>query len=146
MKKRICLAIALLMVMCCLTACNFTSSMLDAGGGKLQATSKVEDMMTAMAENRLEDAKALMHPTAAGQSVDPIAQMSAFLAGRKVTNMQQTNIRVNTSTGTSGKTRQESASFQVTLDDGTTIHLSATYLSNKAGEGFTSFQLVLGVV
>jgi hypothetical protein len=137
---------ALLMVICCLTACNFTSSMLDAAGGKLQATSKVEDMMTAMAENRLEDAKALMHPTAAGKSVDPIAQMSAFLVGRKVTNMQQTTINVNTSTGTSGKTRQESASFQVKLDDGTTIHLAVTYLSNKAGEGFTSFQLVLGVV
>ena len=146
MKKRVCLAMALLMVICCLTACSFTSSMLDTGGGKLQATSKVEDMMTAMAENRLEDAKALMHPTAAAQSVDPIAQMSAFLAGRKVTNMQQTTISVNTSTGTSGKTRQESASFQVTLDDGTAIHLAVTYLSNKAGEGFTSFQLVLGVV
>ncbi len=146
MKKRICLTIVLLMVMCCLTACHFTSNMTGMVGGKMQASSKVEDMMTAMAENRLEDAKTLMHPTAAGKSDDPIAQMSAFLAGRKVTNMQQTAINVSTSTGTSGKTRQESASFQVTLDDGTTIHLSATYLSNNAGEGFTSFQLVLGVV
>ena len=148
MKKRICVAIALLMVMCCLTACNlnFNSNLSGAAGGKMQATSKVEDMMAAMAENRLEDAEALMHKSVANNSSNSIAQMSAFLACRKVAKMEQKGINVITSTGTSDKVRQEQASFQVELEDGTTIYLSATYLSNQAGEGFISFQIVLGVV
>ena len=94
MKKRICLAIALLMVMCCMTACNlnFNSNLSGAAGGKMQATSKVEDMMAAMAENRLEDAEALMHKSVANNSSNSIAQMSAFLAGRKVAKMEQKGI------------------------------------------------------
>lgn len=146
MKKWFSMVMVLLTVIGCLTACNFTSNMSGMIAGDAQAASKVENMMTALAENRLEDAKALMHPSVAGRSDDPIAQMSAFLAGRKVTELQQTGINVHTSTGTAGKTRQESASFQLTLDDGTTIYLAATYLSNNAGEGFVSFQIVLGVV
>lgn len=107
MKKGICLIFALLMILCCMTACGI----VDVIGGQMQSTAKVEEMMAALAENSSEDAKALMHPTAAGKSDDPIAQMSAFLAGRKVTDMQQTSINVNASAGTDGKTRTESASF-----------------------------------
>ena len=146
MKKWFSVLLVLLTVIGCLTACNFTSNMAGMVAGDAQSASKVENMMKAMAENRLEDAKALMHPTVTDKSADPIAQMSAFLAGRKVKNMQQVAINVNTSMGTSDKTRTESASFQVELDDGTSIHLAVTYLSNNAGEGFASFQLVLGVV
>ena len=146
MKKLISVIIVTLTVICCLTACNFTSNMSGMVAGEAQATPKIEDMLAAMAENRLEDAKALMHPTAADQSSDPIAQMSDYLSGRKVADMQLTNISVNVSTGMSGKSRLENVSFQVNLDDGTTIHLAAAYLSDNNGDGFTSFQLVLGVV
>lgn len=146
MKKNISLVVALLLVMCCLTACNFTSNMSGMVGGEMQATSKVKDMMTAMAEKRLDDAEALMHSSVASNSGDEITQMSDFLSGRKVTSMVQKGVNVKTSTGTGGKVRQENATFQVSLDDGSSIHLSVTYLSNNVGEGFVSFQIVLGVV
>ena len=45
-----------------------------------------------------------------------------------------------------GKARQEQVAYQVTLTDGSVIYLNVVYLSNTAGAGFVSFQLVLGVV
>jgi hypothetical protein len=60
--------------------------------------------------------------------------------------MELKNINVKASTGTSGKIRQEDVAYQVTLTDGAVIYLNVGYLSNRAGTGFTSFQLVLGVV
>jgi hypothetical protein len=87
-----------------------------------------------------------MHPEAVAKADNRIPQMSDFLAGRTVAEMNQKGVRVNTSTGTAGKTRQEVTNFQVLLEDGTEIYVAATYYSDNAGEGFVSFQLVLGIV
>ena len=144
--KKLCFFIALTLMLSCLTACSFTSNLSGVGSDKLQSTQKIEDMMTAMAEGRLEDAKALMHSSVAGESEDAIVQMIAFLAGRKVTDMTQISFQVDSTTNLSGSVRQEAVSYAVTLDDGTAIHLSATYLSDKTGAGFAAFQIVLGVV
>ena len=145
MKKLISILLLTVMVLS-LTACNFTSNMAGAMAGEAEATPKVEEMMTALAANKASDAKALMHPEVAGKSDAAIAQMSAYLAGRKATSMEVKNIQVNTSAGTSGKTRQEQVAYQVTLTDSTVIYLNVVYLSNNAGAGFASFQIVLGVV
>ena len=77
---------------------------------------------------------------------DAISQMSDYIDGREVTSMELININVNTSTGTSGKSREEQVVYKVTLDDNDVIYLNVDYLSNNEGTGFTSFQLVLGVV
>lgn len=145
MKKIVCFTLVLL-VLGSLTACNFTHNMSGMAAGEAESTPKIEEMMIALAENRTADAKALLHPQAAEASDDAIAQMSAYLAGRKATTMELTNITVNSSTGTAGTTRQERVAFQVTLTDGAVIYISAVYLSNNQGAGFATFQLVLGVV
>ena len=146
MKKIICFALVLLVLLGCLTACNFTQKMSGAVAGEAKATPKAEEMMAALADDNTSDAKALLHPQVAETSDNAITQMSAYLAGRKASVMELKNISVNTSTGTAGKTRQEQVSYQVTLDDGAVIFLNVVYLSNKQGAGFTSFQVVLGVV
>lgn len=146
MKKLICLVSVLLILLSCLTACNFTQKMSGALAGEAECTPKVQEMMTALAENRTTDAKAMMHPQAAETSDAAIAQMRDYMTGREVSAMELKSININTSTGTSGKTRQEQAAYQVTLTDGAVIYLNAVYLSNNAGTGFASFQLVLGVV
>ena len=146
MKRMICLALILLALVSCLAGCNFTQNMAGALAGEAEATPKVEEMMLALSENKVTDAKALMHPSVAENADAPIAQMAAYLAGRKSTSMELKNINVNTSAGTSGKTRQEQVAYQVTLTDGTVIYLNVVYLSNTAGAGFASFQLILGVV
>lgn len=146
MKKLISFALVLLVLLGCLTACNFTQNMSGAIASEVEATPKVEEMMIALAVDSTSDAKSLMHPQTAEVSDDAITQMSAYIAGRKVSTMEQVSVNVNTSTGTSGTTRQEQLVYQVTLTDGAVIYLNVVYLSNNQGTGFTSFQLVLGVV
>jgi hypothetical protein len=104
-----------------------------------------EQMLAALAQSNDTDAKKLMHPDAKDAD-NGIAQMTAFLAGREARTIEVQNVNVNTSSGTSGKMRQEQVSYKVTLSDNTVIYISAVHLSNKAGTGFISFQLVLGVV
>lgn len=146
MKKLVCFVLVQLALLSCLTACNFTQNMSGAFAGEAESTSKVEEMMMALAENRASDAKTLMHPQVAEKTDAAIAQMSDYLVGREVSSMELRSIGVNTSTGTSGKTRQEQVAYQVTLADGAVIYINVVYLSNNAGTGFASFQLVLGVV
>ncbi len=146
MKKLICFVLTLAVLCSCLTACSFTKNLSGAFAGEAEATPKVKQMMTALATNNISEAKALLHPEAAETSDAAIEQMSAFLDGREVDSMEQENIKVNTSTGTSGKTRQEQVVFRVTLTDGAVIYLNVFYYSDKSGTGFISFQLVLGIV
>ena len=146
MKKLICLSLVLTVLFFCMTACNFTQNVSGSIAGKAEFTPKVEEMMKALAEIRTDDAKALMHPQVAETSDQAIAQMSDYLEGREVSSMQLTNINVRTSTGTSGRTKQEQAAYRINLNDGTTIYINTVYFSDDTGAGFSSFQLVLGVV
>lgn len=112
----------------------------------MKAVSEVEDMMEALSESDLNDAQELMHPSVTDDSENGLAQMGDYLAGRKVAELEQQGVRVNTSTGTGGKTRQEQGTFLVTLEDGAAFYISVVHLSDDAGEGFVSFQMMLGVV
>ena len=146
MKKRFCFALALTALLGCLTACHFTKNVSGALASDPEATPKVEEMMIALAGKRLSDAKALMHPQVAEASDNAISQMGDYLEGRKINAKELTNITVNSSTGTSGNTRQERLNYRVTLTDSTVIYLNVVYLSNNQGTGFAAFQIVLGVV
>lgn len=146
MKKIICSVLVLLILLGCLTACNFTQNMSGAIAGEAEATPKVEEMMAALADDNTSDAKVLLHPQVAETSDNAISQMSVYLAGRKASTVELKSININTSTGTAGKTRQEQVTYKVTLTDGAVIFLNAVYLSNNQGTGFASFQVVLGVV
>ena len=146
MKKFVCFSLVMLAMISCLTACNFTKNVSGVLAGNATATPKVEKMMTALVNNDTADAKALMHPQSDKETDAAITQMSSYLSGRTVGSIELKSINVNTSTGTSGKVRQEQASYQVTLIDGEIIYLSVAYLSDNSGEGFIYFQLVLGVI
>ena len=146
MKRLLCIALLILFLMSCLTACNFTQRASGALAGAAEATPKVEEMMTALAENRASDAKALLYPQATANSATAIAQMSNYLAGRDASSIELANINFSASTGTSGKTRQEQVVYKATLSDGEVIYIEAVYLSDNTGVGFTSFRLTLGVV
>ena len=146
MKKIICFGLVLLALLGCLTACNFTQNISGAIAGEAEATSKVEEMMAALADENTSAAKALLHPQVAETSDNAIAQMSAYLAGRKASAIELISISINTSTGTAGTTRQEQVDYRVALNDDVVIYINAVYLSNNQGTGFASFQIVLGVV
>ena len=146
MKKIICFALVLLALLGCLSACTFSLNMSGAIAGEAEATPIVKEMMAALAGDNTSNAKAFLHPQVTETSDNAIAQMSAYLAGRKASAIELTSINVNTSTGTAGKVRQERVAYQVTLTDGAVIFLNVVYLSNNQGAGFASFQLVLGVI
>ena len=146
MKKTICLTLVILGIISCLTACNFTTNISGAMKDKAESTPRVEEMMSLMTENRVSDAKALLHPQASEKADDAIEQMASYIDGRSVSSMELVNINIHSSTGTSGKMRQERVGYQVTLTDGEIVYLNAVYLSDNAGNGFVSFQLVLGIV
>ncbi len=144
--KKVGLVAVSLVLFIFLTSCTFSSNMSGLLAGEAEATPKVEEMMMALAENREADAKAMMHPQATEKSADAIAQMSTYLDGRKVDSIEPTSINVNTSTGTTGETREEQVTYRVTLDDGVVIHLNVVHLSDNDGTGFSSFQVVIGLV
>ncbi|MBE6587119.1 MAG: hypothetical protein E7647_01740 [Ruminococcaceae bacterium] len=146
MKKVISLSFVLLILVSFLTACNFTQNLAGALADDAESTKKAEELLLAMAEARDSDVKALLHPTVAETSDDAIAQMAEYLAGRKATDTEVINVSINTSTGTSGKMRQESITYKITLEDSTEFYVSSVYLSDGDGSGFISFQLVLGLV
>ena len=147
MRRFICVLAAAMSILCLLTACNFTTHLADSYGMAVaERTSKVEKMMSALADDDLDTALSLMHPGAAEATADAVAQMRDYLAGRKVTELNQRSVNVSTSAGTAGKSSRESATYQAVLDDGTEIYLSAAYYTDASGEGFVSFQIVLGVV
>ncbi len=146
MKKLFCATLILFVLLSCLTACNFTKNTSGEFAGEAEATPKVEEMMTALAESNTDAAKAFMHPEVVERSDNAIAQISNYLSGRGATAINMKSINVKTSTGTSGKTRQEQVAYQVTLNDDEVIYLNVTYLSNDSGTGFLSFQIVLGAI
>ena len=145
MKKLVCLSLILLAVLSCFTACNFNQT-VSGMKDKAESTPKVEEMMTVLTEKRTSDAKALMHPQVAENADRGIDQMQTYLSGREVSEMDLQNINVTTSFGTSGNAKQERVSYKVTLSDGEIIYLNVVYLSNNNGNGFISFQLVLGAI
>lgn len=147
MKRFLCMLAAAAAILCLMTACNFTTNFSDGTGiTTMQSAPKVEDMMTALSSGDTEAARALMHPDVAGDADDAIAQLADYIAARKTAQMEQTGLTVNTSSGTGGSVRQENGAFRVELEDGTFCYISAVHLTNSDGEGFISFQLVLGVI
>lgn len=146
MKKFLCFLLVLIIIFGVLSACNFTQTVNDVAANNAKSTSKVEAMISALAEDRMSDAEALMHPQAKEKSDTGIAQIKLYIDGRKAEAMTLQNINVTNSVGTSGKASQEQVTFRVTLSGGEIVHITSYYLSNNAGEGFISFQMVLGVI
>ena len=143
MKKSVSLILVLLLLLGSFTACDITTNFSDAVSGEADATPKVEEMITALAENNLSDAKDLMHPQVAEDSDEDIARLSEYIDGRDAESIEVTGISINTTTGTGGKVREEQVSYEVTLTDGEVVSLNVVYLSNNEGEGFSVFQIVL---
>ena len=147
MKKLYCLTLVLLLVLSCLSSCNFAQNLTDKLEDKSESPIKVEEMMEALAKNLIDDAKALMHPKTTSEDMTArFEQMIDFLDGREVVSMELEGINVSSSIGTSGNTKQEDLFYKATLSDNSVVYINAVYLADDDGAGFTSFQLVLGIV
>lgn len=147
MKKWICLLSVMAVLVCLLSACNFNTNFFDGTGStQAQSLNDVKEMLNALSQGDTEKAKSLMHPQVVAQSDAAIAQMTEYLAGRKLVQLEQTGLQVSTGTGSSGNIRQEKASFRADMEDGTSVYIAIGHISDKEGKGFASFQVVLGLV
>ncbi len=148
MKKRLSL-LAVLVCMALLCGCSFSANITniqEKAESEMESAEAVSQMLSALTEGDLDTAKALVHPAVSGELDTTLTQMCDFLAGRRAASLEFVNCNVTSSAGTSGATRQEKAAYTVTLEDGTVFHVSAYYVIDLLGEGFSSYQIVLGVV
>lgn len=145
MKKLVCVIMTTALLLAVLTACNFTTNFSDSNG-TLAEQKKVESMFAALSSGDLEAAKALLHPDVAAEQADALEQLQDYLDGRDPVELTQLNWKVTSTAGLGGKTRQESGTYQVRLEDDTVIYLSVSYLTQEQAEGFSAFQFILGIV
>ena len=102
MKKWLCLFLVVLLLLA-LTGCNFTSNFNDGTGNtKMEATQQVQAMMDALADGDTEAAEKLLHPIVTDEKKATIAQLESFLDGRETVKLEQMNLKVHKSTGSSG--------------------------------------------
>lgn len=147
MKKRVSVWVVVVAVCCLLTACNFTTNFNDSIGiTQMEAFPQVEKMISALAEQDMDGALELVHPDRKADAQEVLKQVADFLAGRKVTEMEQTNLSVKNTSSNQGNTRQENGTLSVVLEDGERLYLSVCYVTQENVEGFYTFQLVLGLV
>lgn len=145
MKKIVACTCFLLIVVICLTGCNIFSDMLDSIKNP-ESMPKTKEMVSALSEQRMDDAKALMHPDAEEVSSYYLSQMSSLLNGRKPTTLDRLNININTSPSFDGsKTVTEEATYIVNLDDGNSVVAQVIFISDDKGSGFASFVLSIGI-
>ena len=88
----------------------------------------------------------MMHPDTQAVANAGLRQIMSYLDGRKVVSMEQMRIHKQSSSTLEGNSSLEQAGFDLKLDDGTLCSVSMAYLEDPAGKGFSSVQLILGVV
>lgn len=140
MKKLLsCFAVLLVCVML-FCACSFQLGLTG------EAEPHIKEMITALAAEDMGSAKALLHPKRLNDGTDEaLAALAGLLNGRKLEAYVQVSINVTNSVGTGGTARTETGTVQLTFDDGTGLYLNYTYFSDKDGEGFQTFQFLVGV-
>lgn len=111
-----------------------------------QAEPYIKQMLTALSAGDLETAEALLHPDRPDDATDAaLTALADLLGGREVDSCVQVGINVHTSAGTGGTSRTESGTVHILFTDGTDLRLSYSYVSDKGGEGFATFQFLVGV-
>ena len=144
MKKLVIVTCVLLLIALSLTGCNFVNGLKNSIDNPT-SLAKTEEMITALAENRLNDAKALFHPDAEDVSVVALENLSSLLGGCKSTSILTESININTSFSLTGeKVTYEQATYTIILSDGKRLHASVVYQSDNVGAGFTTFRLAIG--
>ena len=137
---------ALMLVACLLfSACNFTTNMSNnTPFAKMSHQAEVEALLTYLSAGDMGKAAEMMHDDKT--DTPGLEQISKYFAGRRVSQLDTQSVNAHTVRGSNGTEETEKATFQATLEDGETVYLSVVFFKNAKDQGFTSFQLVLGVI
>ena len=145
MKKLISLTLILSVLIACVTSCELVNSMTGALEESAESSAKVMEMLSALSEERIDDAKRMLHPCVSDDDV-ALEQLTEYIKGRTVVSMIIMGINIRNEVGTNGNVATEELSYKTTLSDGTIIYVSSVYVSDNSGVGFTSFRIGFGIV
>ncbi|MBQ8236525.1 MAG: hypothetical protein IJZ39_00010 [Oscillospiraceae bacterium] len=138
MKKALTVTALLLVFALTLSACAVDLT--------AKAEPQVKEMLTALSAQDAEAAAALLHPDRADDATDAaIAALMALMDGREVASCVQVGLNVHTNTGTGGTARTESGTVHILFADGSDLRLEYSYVSDNSGEGFATFQFLVGI-
>ena len=131
----------------CILALLLMASMLSGCGLDLKSESEpyFEDMMEALSDGDTDEAMELLHPDVA-EDEDAEAGVQSLidlLDGREMEDYKRTGVNIYSGVNTEGKTKQESCTYEVELEDGTELSVEFEYVTNRDGEGFAVFKMTL---
>ncbi len=134
-------------VFACILAALLMASMLSGCGLDLKSESEpyFEDMMEALSNGDADEAMELLHPDVAedDDTEEGVQSLIDLLDGREMEDYKRTGVNIHSSVNTTGKTKQETCTYEIELDDGTELEVEFEYVSNRDGEGFAVFKLSL---
>ena len=136
MKKLICVFASIFLIISLFAACDMNALV------KLEHEEDAKLMLNYLSEGDLENAKAMMHADVKDASA--LEQISEYLNGRKIKDMKTLGSHKQSMTNNGVTTKQEEATFKVTLDDDETMTLSVLYVEDHNDRGFKTFRLALG--
>ena len=147
MKKRIALLLALVLLVCTLSACSYYSSAnSDEDDIEMKSLDQVELMLSHLTAGDETAALAMMHKSVKEKSAAGVSQLCAFFADNEISKLEIKNISRESTGGAIGTVQRETASFAVSFADGTEFYITVVHLTDEDGAGFLAFQLVLGVI
>ena len=146
MKKLLCLTLVIVMTVCALSSCALMEKIVMHILENAESPDKVDEMMAALADDRIDDAKALMHPDVTEDVIgDSLEALATYLDGRIMLSKQVTSLSVKKNRKKSSKVLEEHISYDITLSDESVITVETIYISDENGAGFTTFRFALGV-
>ena len=129
----------------CILALLLMASMLSGCGLDLKSESEpcFEDMMEALSAGDVDEGLDLMHPDVAEDAEAGVQSLIDLLDGREMEDYMRTGVNIYSGVNTGGKTKQESCTYEVELEDGTELSVEFEYVTNRDGEGFAVFKMTL---
>ena len=144
MKKLIVLLLAMTLCLGTLSACSYYAT--EDEDIEMNSLDQVELMLEKLAANDASAALELMHKSVKDTASAGIGQLCEYFAGKEISKMEMKNLTRDSTGGVVGTAQRETASFAVTLTDGTEFYITVVHLTDEDGAGFLAFQLVLGVI
>ena len=138
MKRYVKLFLSLLLIGVMLVGC---SEEADKNETKKEPQDYVQEMLTALCQEDIDAAAALMHPSA-GDTKAKMQGLSKYVAGKEVT--QMTKQEVDPGKFTPADSPLERMTYDVVMEDGSTLTVQCVFLDDDAGTGFTQFYFSFG--
>ena len=134
MKKVLSFIIMIALCTWALSACQITYP-------DSKSDSYFEQTVELLAEGDVKTAKNLNGVVKGDTLEEQLQTAMEYLAGRKVTACKKTSSEITSQNRSSGPMTQETATYEVTLDDGTVLIFHTSYSDGMGVKGLTSFEL-----